>query len=191
MIGHSITLLLSFVHTIVSWLTKESKKTVENQQSKKDLNSQKKRRRSIRKLIIHFTNSPDSQDVGIKEITQWHKARGWLTIGYHYVIKRNGRLERGRPEILTGAHVKGYNQDSIGICWVGREAITKTQTQSLYICLEALCKKYNLPASAVYGHYEFNSKKICPNLNMEEVRERLGKRLYGGKEAKEREEESK
>ena len=75
--------------------------------------------RKINWLVIHTAATRPSMDIGVKEIRQWHKAKGWSDIGYHYVIRRDGRVEKGRPESRVGAHVAGYNRDSIGICLVG------------------------------------------------------------------------
>ena len=68
--------------------------------------------RRIDSIIIHCTASPDYMDIGVKEIDRWHKDRGWSQIGYHYVVRRNGEIERGRPIEQQGAHAKGANQTS-------------------------------------------------------------------------------
>ena len=58
-------------------------------------------------------------DIGAKEIKAWHKGKGWKDIGYHYVIRLNGKVELGRPLEKMGSHVVGYNRDSVGVCYVG------------------------------------------------------------------------
>ena len=76
--------------------------------------------RKVNRIIVHCSATNPSQDIGADIIRHWHKFdRGWSDIGYHYVIRRDGRLEHGRPIEREGAHAKGHNGDSIGICLVG------------------------------------------------------------------------
>jgi N-acetyl-anhydromuramyl-L-alanine amidase AmpD len=101
--------------------------------------------RPIRKLVVHCAATPPSADIGRKEIDRWHRQRGFLCIGYHYVIRRDGRVEEGRPEEQAGAHVEGHNRDSIGICMVGGLAEDgKTPednfTPAQYVSLEAVLR---------------------------------------------------
>src|SRR5471030_3257168 len=76
-------------------------------------------RRTTELLVVHCSATPATMDIGVREITQWHIRRGFDTVGYHYVIRRNGELETGRRESAVGAHVKGHNANSIGICLAG------------------------------------------------------------------------
>ena len=75
--------------------------------------------RDIKKIIIHCSATSAEMDIGAKEIAQWHKDRGWSDIGYHFVIRRDGTIEHGRPVERPGAHARHHNNDSIGICLVG------------------------------------------------------------------------
>ena len=75
--------------------------------------------RKVNLLVIHCAATKPNMDIGRDEIDSWHKARGWSGIGYHYVIRRDGRIESGRPVEQAGAHASGYNANSIGICLVG------------------------------------------------------------------------
>jgi N-acetyl-anhydromuramyl-L-alanine amidase AmpD len=70
-------------------------------------------------VVIHCSATKADQDIGRDEIDEWHRARGWDGIGYHYVIRRNGTIQVGRNFNEVGAHVKGHNRTSLGICWVG------------------------------------------------------------------------
>ena len=65
-------------------------------------------------LIIHCSATRPSQDIDVRTIDRWHRDRGFLKVGYHAVIKRNGDMEIGRKEDETGAHCKKYNHLSIG-----------------------------------------------------------------------------
>jgi len=75
--------------------------------------------REIKKLIIHCSATKPSMDIGAEDIRGWHKSKGWDDIGYHYVIRRNGKVEKGRDVSIAGAHAKGHNFNSIGVCLVG------------------------------------------------------------------------
>jgi hypothetical protein len=75
--------------------------------------------RDIDQLVVHCAATRPDQDIGVAEIDAEHRAQGWDCIGYHYVIRRSGILEKGRPDSQVGAHVKGHNAFSLGICLVG------------------------------------------------------------------------
>ena len=76
--------------------------------------------RRITLLVIHCSAVRPDQTSSAAQIDTWHRQRGWkLGIGYHYVIRRNGEIEEGRPEWLTGAHCQHHNAHSIGICYEG------------------------------------------------------------------------
>lgn len=127
--------------------------------------------REIKRIVVHCSDSSDSVDIGAKQIRQWHvKDNGWSDIGYHYVIRRSGQIERGREDDVAGAHVRGHNSDSIGICVVGRKMFDTKQLQALYGLLRGLMDKYNVPVYEVYGHTELDSGKTCPNMDMVFVR---------------------
>lgn len=75
--------------------------------------------RKITELILHCSATPEGKDFSTTDIDRWHKARGFKMIGYHYVIRLDGTIEQGRPLEMTGAHCKGHNAHSIGICYIG------------------------------------------------------------------------
>jgi N-acetyl-anhydromuramyl-L-alanine amidase AmpD len=128
--------------------------------------------RSLNKIIIHCADTYEDMDIGAEQIRKWHvEDNGWSDIGYHYVIRRNGVVEFGRPISKTGAHTKGHNVDSIGICLVGGRGegnapddnFTSIQKVALRSLIDAL--KFTLnPDFEVCGHNEF-SKKACPSFN--------------------------
>lgn len=132
--------------------------------------------RKIDKIIIHCSDSPDSLNIGFHEINQWHRERGWLdkksdiSCGYHYIVRRNGNVEVGRPESSVGSHVYGQNRSSIGICWVGRDKMTEAQDKAIrQLCRQQL-EKHGLKPFDLYGHHEFDENKTCPNFDMHEFR---------------------
>ena len=128
-----------------------------------------------KKVIIHCT---DSTWGSVAEITKWHKARGFKTIGYHYVILNgkklnnkfnpmdDGIVQGGRSLAEKGAHSKGQNHDSIGIALVGVDEFTVNQLFALRHLLSGLMETYNIPLNKIYPHSRFNSKKTCPNFNV-------------------------
>ena len=75
--------------------------------------------RKINLIIVHCSATPEGKDFTVDDITRWHKARGFKTIGYHYVIYRDGSIHKGRPVSEEGAHCVGHNKNSIGVCYIG------------------------------------------------------------------------
>jgi len=123
--------------------------------------------RAIDKIIIHCAATPEGKKFDIKDIDKWHKARGFKGCGYHFVILLNGTVQRGRIEAEIGAHCRGYNGNSIGVCYIGgvdknlkpKDTRTTKQKHALKMLIESLKDKYKL--ASVHGHNEF-SKKACP-----------------------------
>ena len=77
-------------------------------------------RKETKYIIIHCSATRPSQDIGFEEIDRWHRARGWLSCGYHKIIRRkNGTIQQGRPDEEVGAHCRGRNHDSISIVMIG------------------------------------------------------------------------
>jgi len=70
-------------------------------------------------IVIHCTQTPDTMDIGADEIKKWHKNRGFDTIGYHFVIRRDGHVDKGRDINYVGAHAVAVNGTSIGVALVG------------------------------------------------------------------------
>lgn len=115
--------------------------------------------RTINEIIVHCTATPEGKDYTVADITKWHKARGFKTIGYHYVVYRDGTVHAGRPEDQVGAHCQGHNAHSIGVCYVGgltadgktaKDTRTAAQKQALRNLLVKLRKKY--PKAKILGH---------------------------------------
>lgn len=103
-------------------------------------------------------------------IDRWHRQRGFLKIGYHYVILRNGEVQKGREDTEIGAHVEGHNTGSLGICLVGglnevsgkaENNFTPEQFAALTDLLSKLSQEH--PGSIVLGHRDFpDVHKDCP-----------------------------
>ena len=125
--------------------------------------------RVITLLVIHCSAVKPDQTSSAAQIDTWHRQRGWkLGIGYHYVIRRDGSIEPGRPEWLTGAHCLNHNAHSIGICYEGgldirgQPADTRTAAQKTTMrqLLEDLHKRY--PRALIVGHHDLDPRKACP-----------------------------
>lgn len=98
-----------------------------------------KSRNQTSRIIIHHSAS---DDVSADEIRVWHLRRGWSDIGYHYVIRENGNIEKGRDVHVVGSHAKGRNTDSIGICITGHDDFTMEQYASLARLIKSLRVTY-------------------------------------------------
>jgi hypothetical protein len=111
-------------------------------------------------------------DIGAKEIDIWHKNKGWDGNGYQDVIRRDGTLEFGRDENDVGAHVEGYNSESVGICMVGGvdkdENPENNFTKAQFKTLKRSLSFYNtlFPEAKVVGHNDLNPHKACPSFNV-------------------------
>lgn len=141
----------------------------------------KKSSRKITEIILHCTASIEGNDTTVEAIRRYHiNSRGWSDIGYHYVIYLDGSIHEGRNIHSSGAHCQGHNSNSIGICYVGgldknkkpKDTRTLAQKKSLVKLVKALMALYHLPASRVYGHYQF-ANKACPSFKIEPFREEL------------------
>lgn len=143
---------------------------------------------AVKYIVVHCSATPPDLNIGSVEITKWHKAKGWASIGYHLVIRRDGSVEGGRSLSEVGAHAQGYNSSSIGICLVGgvrREEdkdgkddadgprwdmvptnnFTSEQFTSLRALLPGLMQKF--PRSKVLGHCDLPGVlKACPSFDV-------------------------
>lgn len=125
--------------------------------------------RTIDHIIIHCAATSPDMNIGAEEIDQWHRERGWDGIGYHFVIRRSGLVEEGRSLDKAGAHVRGHNEHSIGICLVGGKDqfdYTMAQMKSLDTLVHSLLRDF--PGAEIKGHQEFDSNKECPRFNAQE-----------------------
>ena len=129
----------------------------------------------IKYIVVHCSATKANMDIGLAEIDEWHRARGWSGIGYHGVIRRNGTLESGRPLDVPGAHAKGHNHESIGVCLVGgldsngrpENNFTEAQFETLRLIIGGFRKHF--PAAEVLGHRDLpHVAKDCPCFDVRE-----------------------
>ena len=125
--------------------------------------------RHITLIVIHCSAVKPDQQSSAAQIDSWHRQRGFhLGIGYHYVIRRDGTLEMGRPEYMVGAHCKNHNQHSIGVCYEGglnargdpADTRTEAQKRTMLSLLRELKERY--PRAIIVGHHNLNPLKACP-----------------------------
>jgi len=144
-------------------------------------------------LIIHTAahgKNDEAYDTTAAQIDRWHKDRGWSGIGYHYVIRFDGTIEKGREDNEKGAHARGLNGKSLGICLSGHGDIavpTVSQVSALVSLCANLCDRHGIDKARVLGHREIaragapDPRKTCPgkNVNMDKVRNTLHGTLVG------------
>ena len=127
--------------------------------------------RNIDKIIVHCSATPEGKSFSVADIRRWHKQRGFSDIGYHYVIYLDGSVNVGRPLAKAGAHCKGQNKNSIGVCYIGgceahsqkpKDTRTDAQKASLVKLITELRQQF--PNASVHGHREF-ANKACPCFN--------------------------
>ena len=133
----------------------------------------KKSTRQIKYLVVHCSATPEGRNHTAKDIDAWHRQRGFDGIGYNYIIRLDGTVEEGRDVNKIPSHVKGYNKESIGICYIGgidkntlqpKDTRTPAQKEALKKLLTELKKLY--PQAEILGHRDFpNVAKACPCFN--------------------------
>lgn len=130
--------------------------------------------RKIDSIIFHCSDTDITQDIGVAEIASWHRKRGFSDCGYHFIIRRNGCIEIGRPIEKVGAHCKHHNLTSIGICLVGGRINGESVLDGSWLSVEQcrvmlLLTNYLMscfPITKIAGHNEFNGSKTCPNFDV-------------------------
>ena len=132
---------------------------------------------SIDTVIIHCADTPNGMHFTAADIDTWHKQFGFRRgtefisektplqyIGYHYVIGVDGNIENGRRLDETGAHARGHNQKSVGICLVGRDKFTRKQWGALTKLLLRLM--IDVGQMKIIGHNDVSAYKTCPNFDV-------------------------
>jgi hypothetical protein len=123
-------------------------------------------------IIIHHSASEDGSALDTALLRKYHKDRGWIDIGYHFIIELVGNdyeIIAGRMIDLVGAHCIGHNDIGIGICVVGNYEITKPHPKQVRLLIKlckALCYQFNIPPSRIYSHNNF-SNTLCPGKNLD------------------------
>lgn len=128
--------------------------------------------RDLNKIILHCSATEEGRDVKVDTIRSWHLKRGWDDIGYHYCLYADGSIHRGRDIDKSGAHTKGENHNSIGVCYIGglkdgKPADTMTVKQELAFMELVFSLRTTFGWLSVHGHNEYSSK-ACPSFVVSE-----------------------
>jgi N-acetylmuramoyl-L-alanine amidase len=114
--------------------------------------------RDIRQVVIHCSATPNGDTrFTAKDLDRMHRERGWLGVGYHYIIELDGKRVEGRPLERIGAHVEGANANSVGICMIGTDRFTVEQWNELEATIEELRAKF--PWVSISGHRDYSPDK--------------------------------
>jgi len=129
-------------------------------------------KRSVNELIWHCAATPEGRDFTVDQIDQWHRARGWSGIGYHFVVYRDGTIKRGRDNERTGAHVAGRNTGTIGSTYIGGvssdgKTAKDTRTAEQRAAMIWLTKQIaaDKRIKKISGHNEY-AAKACPSFDV-------------------------
>jgi len=136
-----------------------------------------KEMRKIDEIIVHCS---DSNWGSALVIDSWHRQRGWKGCGYHFIIGNgetspqasgyltcmDGHIEAGRPISQPGAHCRGHNKRSIGICLIGKDSFTEAQFKSLIMLVSELRSEFGDIPVRPHSRY---ANKTCPSFNVADV----------------------
>lgn len=135
--------------------------------------------RQVNKIIIHCSDSDNPNHDDISVIREWHtspsphdSSKPWSDVGYHYFIKGDGTIQKGRPEERIGAHCYGQNGNSIGICLHGIDQFSDNQFIFLNNLIRHIMKRHDI--EEVSGHYNYSKHKTCPNFDVDEFLKNYG-----------------
>lgn len=129
----------------------------------------------VQYIVIHYSATPVERDFSAADIDAMHKRRGWRGIGYHFYIRKDGTVENGRPLRERGAHVKGHNHHSIGICYeggvyaidpnTGFDTRTEAQRDAMIRLIRQMLQRY--PNAQIIGHKNMpGAATQCPGFDV-------------------------
>lgn len=141
-------------------------------------------KREVTELVVHWTETPTNKNIGSEELNDLHVAFGLDGLGYHYVIRRDGTLQRGRPVNIVGQHAPTNNHDqrSIGIVFVGginapsgtpnldsfisAQSLTRSQLNTF----DHICRAFYavFPGGQIIGHSEIDEDEFDPGFSVTE-----------------------
>lgn len=127
--------------------------------------------------MLHCAATPEGREVTAEDVDLWHKQRGFRCIGYHYFIKLDGTIEKGRKDYEIGAHCnkQGMNRKALGVCYAGgvakdgktpKDTRTPEQKKALVDLVKRLMMQYNIPIERVVCHNQYDCK-ACPSFKIE------------------------
>ena len=116
-------------------------------------------RKATQRIILHHA---DAKNCSAEDIHRWHLNNGWSGAGYHFLVRKDGKVYRLRPEEKVGAHAYGVNYNSLGICFEGdymQEDMSEAQKEAGKELVAYLKKKYNI--TTVQAHRDVCATS-CP-----------------------------
>jgi N-acetylmuramoyl-L-alanine amidase len=121
----------------------------------------------IKYIVIHCSDTPNTEIINAEDIHKMHLNFGWHGIGYHKVILRCGKVSNGRPDYWVGAHAFGINHISLGVCLIGKNKFSDNQFKSLRKVILDWREKF--PSAIIRGHKDaIKTDKTCPNFDVNE-----------------------
>lgn len=129
-------------------------------------------------IVLHHSVSPETTTV--EEIRRWHLSRGFRDIGYQYVVRKSSagwQVEPGRPEDAVGAHCKGWNDSTVGVCVCGdytQGPLSDGAMAALLGLLRPMLQRYGMTERQVMGHGQMTGQAtLCPGFDVDSVRAAL------------------
>ena len=127
------------------------------------------------KVIVHCLDTPDKPSkegslYDVEDVDQWHRDRGWDSVGYHWVITRDGILQQGRDEQKIGAHCYGQNENSLGVAYEGSYLPTMDQVVTFCDLYRQIYSVHKIDWSMWEPHYFYDENKECPGFPIEALR---------------------
>lgn len=120
---------------------------------------------NLEMIVVHCSDSPQGRGDNAETIHRWHQEKDYDGVGYHWVILEDGTIQAGRPEYWQGAHVRGHNKTSLGICLIGVDEFPREQLMALRgLCIAAMDRHPKI--YKVVGHCDLDPKKTCPNFDV-------------------------
>ena len=131
---------------------------------------------SVSYLILHCSATRETRDYAPEQLRRDHLARGFIEVGYHFYIRKDGTLTQHRRLNEVGAHCRPFNRCSIGICYEGgldansKPKDTRTLKQRAALLALLLDLKQKFPKAVIRGHNEMPGAvpKACPCFSSKE-----------------------
>jgi N-acetylmuramoyl-L-alanine amidase len=136
--------------------------------------------RKIKFVVLHCSDSDRLAHDNVATIREWHTLRGFTgpdgvsgskdDVGYHWFVRRDGTIEKGRHEKNIGAHVKDHNKFSIGVCLSGKTFVDFHSPQFIAArkLVREILQRYNLTETDVKLHRKLDAGKTCPNFSLKD-----------------------
>ena len=127
-------------------------------------------------IIIHCTDTPHTMSVTVEMLHKWHVVENkWSAIGYAYFIDQSGDVHKcrdldgdGDVEDEVGAHARGFNRGSIGVCIEGRGEYSDEQFNSLRYLVSDIASRHGIKQENIQGHNYYDKSKLCPMFNVQD-----------------------